>query len=339
MNKHFWYTPFILLLYKALSAGCIDVSEPLRIESLLPLKNRMYCLPIDPSIPDDFVVLSPNRDGGPSLIGELDDDNFYWGRKNVLLSYFQNPSNLSEPIFRFGLSPYIAQPNYGYFDEEALKKECTKFSKSTQAELFLDFNRWQDTPYFIVRGVLKDTKMYAAYIGLNHESGAVLHLHLLLPQNATPQIHQQASELWEKFFHNSKPLPEPLFYKAHGQELHTGFTLVRILDRTIKIIAERRKSDRHLRFAVIPLDPDVEFKFDSSEITYKGREWRFGDSVFKIKGVYYIDKGWVTLCTTNSVFIKDVDEFSTLNIFKPNIFIKEMPVNLDPLFSMEFLKS
>jgi len=33
-------------------------------------------------------------------------------------------------------------------------------------------------------------------------------------------FNEKAIKLWEEFFQNTTTLPEPLFYKAKGQELH-----------------------------------------------------------------------------------------------------------------------
>src|ERR1700722_11400088 len=72
-----------------------ETKNDLRILELLP--NLLCPLAVDPSIPADFVALSPR--------GTLDPyDWIYWGSKDVLKAYFENPASLNKPVIRVKLS-------------------------------------------------------------------------------------------------------------------------------------------------------------------------------------------------------------------------------------------
>ena len=77
-----------------------DAKNDLRILELLP--NLLCPLAVDPGIPADFIALSPS--------GTLDPyDWIYWGPKDVLKAYFENPTSLKVPIIRVKLSANVAQ--------------------------------------------------------------------------------------------------------------------------------------------------------------------------------------------------------------------------------------
>ncbi len=318
-------------IFSPLYSDEIDVTQPLRIESLLPLKNRMYSLAIEPAIPENFAALSSrgaDESKTFSLVGELKNDDLYWGPEKVLLAFFTDRRSLSEPIFSLGLCPEMMQPQYGHLDKTRLIAECNEFNRSDQGKLSLHFGDWGHYPYCIMQGTCENHKIDTAFIGLNHESGAVFRVFLFQPKNTSPEIEIKARNLWKTFFEQTKMLPEPLLYKAHGQELHTGFTLLKILDRTVKVTAERRKSDRCIRLTVEPDSPQTEFKLEATSTIFKGKEWRLGDPLLKLKGAYILDKGWVHLSMMTSIFLNEVDEFTPVSLFKCSL-LRDIP--LDPL--------
>ena len=93
-----------------------DVKNDLRILELLP--NLLCPLAVEPGIPADFVALSPE--------GILDPhDLIYWGPKDVLKAYFNDPSSLKVPLLRVKLSANVAQTGPNSFHKifmEYLKK-------------------------------------------------------------------------------------------------------------------------------------------------------------------------------------------------------------------------
>ena len=76
-----------------------EAKNDLRILELLP--NLLCPLAVDPGIPADFIALSPK--------GTLDPyDWIYWGPKDVLKAYFEDPASLKVPLIRVKLSANVA---------------------------------------------------------------------------------------------------------------------------------------------------------------------------------------------------------------------------------------
>ena len=86
-----------------------NATNDLRILDLLP--NLLCPFAVDPGIPADFVALSPR--------GTLDPyDWIYWGPKDVLKAYFENPASLKTPLIRVKLSANVAQTGPNSFNNE-----------------------------------------------------------------------------------------------------------------------------------------------------------------------------------------------------------------------------
>jgi len=297
-----------LFLHAAhLHADEVDVTQPLRISQLMPREGLFSTLAVEPAIPNDFIALSKE--------GEIVySDWVYWGPKEILKAYFQDPSSLSEPILRVKFTTDIKQRKYFSFDEKPLRDQVSSYLEKASFE----FGRWGAYPYCRFSGWMDNSEGHLAYVGLNEDNGAVLLFHLIVPQK--PESNAPALKLWKKFFQETKELPEPLFFKANGQELHIGYTIVDIVGRKIKVTAEKRKSDQKVQFTAIPQDQTVEFRFEKAFKTIMEVNWHHNKPLLKIKGTYIVDEGWVQYSMTTSVLIKEVDEFSSIPP-KKNLFL------------------
>lgn len=304
---------FLLTLFlhiAHLHAEEVDVTQPLRISQLMPRERLFSTLGVEPAIPNDFIALSKE--------GELNySDWVYWGTKEALQAYFKDPSSLSEPILRVKFTTDIKQRKYGSFDEKVLRNQISSFLEKASFE----FGQWGSYPYCRVSGWLDNNEGHFAYVGLNEENGAVLLFQLVVPQKSESKASDL--KLWEKFFQETKELPEPLLFKANGQEMHIGYTIVDIVGHKIKVTAEKRKSDQKVQFAAIPQDQAVEFRFEKAFNTIMEVNWHHNKPLLKIKGTYIVDKGWVQYSMTTSVLIKEVDEFSSVPP-KKNLFLKTL---------------
>jgi hypothetical protein len=292
----------------------IDVTQPLRIKKFLS-KEDLFTLAIDPYIPENFIAMG--KSGTISYY-----DWVYWGPKKVLDDYFRDEQSLSVPILRVKLTCNIAQKNRGSLDENEFK-ECAKSLKDST----VNFGKWGSYPFCLISA--KDyngLQQNIAYVGLNDESGSILMFHLIIPQKSN--IEASALKLWRNFFKKSKELPEPLFFKAHGQEMHPGYTVLEVAGHKIMAMAEKRKSDHKIQFAFIPLDKNMEFKLKLAFINSMGSKWRNQEPVLKIKGTCIIDNGWLNYENTVTVLLKEVDEFSDVPLFKKHVLKKTMNESL-----------
>jgi len=302
----------LLLAWAGLHADEIDVTQPIRIKQLIP-SDYAFKLGIDPSIPDNFVALSKgNRDDCASIV--------FWGPEGVLKAYFQDESSLSEPIIHVLFSFSTKQIQYGLLDEAGIRKALQQGENIK--DLKLDFGHWGNYPYCAVSCLFEEKEISFLYVGTNFEGGTVLMLHLIKPANSSDEAY--AKKFWQRFINETKELPEPLLFKAQGQELHPGYTLCDIFGRKVKVSAQRRKSDRLLQFVVFPEDGSVSFEYKNALVCAMGAQWHHGEPLLKIEGAYIVDQGWIHLSMTTSVLIEEVESFTPVNIFADNIFIKEM---------------
>lgn len=306
-----WLYPLIALLFSLsqLQADEIDITQPLRIHQLIPRERFSVTLPIEPALPKEFVALEDNS-----------SEWIYWGPEEVLKAYLKDQNSLLVPILRFKLSPNIAQTKRGCLDESQFQNQ---FPKALGAVTSLHFGSWDEYPYCTISGKMQGKEFLMGYVGLNHlESGSVLLFNLITPKEASAD--SAALALWNTFFEKTKKLPEPLLFKAEGQEIHPGYTIVDVAGRTIKAVAEKRKSDQKILCAIIPDDQTVEFQFKKLHQTIMPATWHHGEPLLKIDGAYIVDKGWLHMSMSTSILIKEVEQFSSVPFLKRNVFFKNL---------------
>lgn len=283
-----------------------DVKNNLRILDLLP--NLLSPLVVDPAIPADFVALSPN--------GVLDPYDFiYWGPKNVLIAYFKNPSSLKVPLIRLKLSEMVVQTGPTTFDKNFM--ECLKKLTQGDPKAFTYIQtQWGDYPVLGVRYILEGRLNFTAWVGLNDsEAGWTLMFDLVYP-NKKGHPNKEDHQLWESLLTKTTQLQGGDYFKAHGQDLQEGYTLVNIGGAKLKMIAEKRQSDGTLQVVVIPENPSVEFYYADMMECVMGATWKQGEPMVKVYGeVVLNDKNLkVTTDCVTSIFFKTVPDFS----FKKN---------------------
>jgi hypothetical protein len=146
----------------------------LRILDLLP--NLLCPLAVDPGIPADFVALSPR--------GTLDPyDWIYWGPKDVLIAYFENPASLKTPLIRVKLSANVAQTGPNSFNNEG-SNESLKMLEKEDPKGFASFEtQWGDYPVLAIRTKMEGQLIFMAWVGLNDpEAGWTLMFNLVYPE-------------------------------------------------------------------------------------------------------------------------------------------------------------
>lgn len=279
-----------------------NVKNDLRILELLP--NLLCPLAVDPGIPADFVALSPT--------GILDPyDSIYWGPKDVLKAYFKDPSSLKVPLIRVKLSACVAQTSPHSFDKgfiEYLKKLKQEDPKGFD---FIE-TQWGDYPVIAIRGLTDGQLNFTACVGLNDpEAGWTLLFELVYPDKKGHPTKEDR-QLWESLLTKTTQLKDGDYFRACGQDLQEGYTLVNVGGAKMKMIAEKRQSDGTLQVVVIPESSDVEFHYVDMMECAMGAKWKQGEPMVKVYGeVVFNDKN--LKCTTNyvtSVFFKTVPDFS-----------------------------
>ena len=157
------------------------------------------------------------------------------GGQKELKAFFKDPLSLTVPIIQVLFSLSIAQRSDGTFDEQSIKQELAHRNYKNAS---YDLGSWGFYPYFTISVPEKNNPIYLAYVGLNEQNGTVLLFNLIIPK--TPNGKDLAMKLWETFINETTELPEPLLLKATGQEMHLGYTIVDVVERKIRVIAEKR---------------------------------------------------------------------------------------------------
>lgn len=276
--------PFFLCIISFFS---LKAQEDLRIQKLLP--ELPAPLAIHPAIPQNFIALSP---GGPPDLCYWT----YWGPKEVLEEFFEDHTALKKPILRFKLSGTIAEADPGKYlsghSEENINEKELKWG-----------------PYPVYASSLPSKRPeYNAWIGLNSPEGWILQANLVYPEKES-HPSKEALDLWNTFLEHTKPLSDPLFLKAHGQELKIGSTTLQIDGTKVILLAERRSSDKKLQVVVIPLDDHLDFQLKKVSLGTMGESWHYGEPLAKISARLTKKDQFMTEKVI-SVLIKTVSDFS-----------------------------
>lgn len=279
-----------------------DVKSNLHILELLP--NLLCPLAVDPGIPADFVALSPN--------GILDPYDFiYWGPKNVLKAYFKDPSSLKVPLIRVKLSACVTQTGPNSFHKSfleylnKLKQEDPKGFASIETQ-------WGDYPVIAIRTITEGQLNFTACVGLNDpEAGWTLVFDLVYPDKKGHPTKKDR-QLWESLLTKTTQLQDGDYFKAYGQDLQEGYTLVNVGGAKLKMFAEKRQSDGTLQVVVIPENSNVEFHYVDMMECAMGAKWKQGEPMVKVYGEIMFNDNNLK-ATTNyvtSIFFKTVPDFS-----------------------------
>ncbi len=151
----------------------------------LHANNRLLpglLFPLEPAIPADFVARSPRGDQNLN-------DWVYWGREEVLKSYFEDPSSIKEPIIRVKLSRTTTQKGPKLELKEI--KNLNLKSKNNLKEVGYFETHWGDYPVLALNYPLGGHTVQFAWVGLNDpESGGVLIFNLV-------NANSNGEQLWD----------------------------------------------------------------------------------------------------------------------------------------------
>ncbi|MBS4163762.1 hypothetical protein PRO82_001068 [Candidatus Protochlamydia amoebophila] len=124
--------------------------------------------------------------------------------------------------------------------------------------------------------------------------------------------NKEDRQLWESLIVKTTQLKDGDYFKACGQDLQEGYTLVNIGGAKLEMLAEKRQSDGTLQVVIIPEGSDVEFHYVDMMECLMGAKWKYGEPIVKVYGEIAVNNENVK-CTTDyvtSIFFKTVPEFS-----------------------------
>lgn len=266
-----------------------------RILELIP--NLVSPLGVEVAIPSNFVPMSPNGMVDPC-------DWIYWGPKDTLEAYFKNPADLQSPVIRVKLSTDMGQTQMGSLDVQA-----AQMRRNMPAEFEVTQLKWGEYPVVAVRGKINNRAVLTAWVGLNAaESGVTLIFNLVYPDETAP--NQTALALWNEFLHNTRQLSDYELFKAAGQDLQPGYTIVTAGLGKLKMTAEKRQRDGSIQVVVVPMQPEVTFKFLDLEEGLMGSKYKYGEPLVKVYGTTTNKAAGIVMNHVTSILIESVTEFS-----------------------------
>ncbi len=289
----------------------IDVTQDLKILELMPPSKYTYIPAVEFAIPDDFIALEP--------------DNFlyggwtYWGPEEVLKAYFKDTKSLSTPILRARISTNVIQKTLEGPNREASENELRELCPNADVKS----GYWGVYPYQAVEGTSNGEKACVTWIGLDSPQGYVLQIQMVFSHD-NKKPGKEANAFWKKLISDTKALPEPLYFKVKGQEMHPGYTILNVGGQKAKVIAEKRKSDKKTQFAFIPLDKGITFNCEEATEVIMGAKWHKGEPMLKLYGVVKVRGGVnVNQDTGIAVLIKETDEFTKIPVLNKNVYFGE----------------
>ncbi len=279
-----------------------DTDSLPRIVTLLP--NLVSPLGVEPGVPSYFVAMSPS--------GTLDPcDWIYWGPKDVLEPYFNDPTGLRGPVIRVKLSDNIAQTEPGRFSDETVYAIQRMKGQDPRNFQYHEL-QWGPYPVMAVKARIGKKIALMAWVGLNDpDSGAALMFNLVYPeQNNAPNNQEEA--FWNQFLSSTKLLAEPEYFKAMGQDLQPGYTIVRACGSKLKMTAEKREGDGVVQVVVIPMEKSLSYRCYDIKECQLGSQWKQGAPLVKVHGMICNQKGnWsASSGEVTSILVETVPEFS-----------------------------
>lgn len=291
-----------ILFFVCAITTCIQAEDKwstLRINSLLPHLDSP--LAVEPAVPADFVAKSPK--------GTLDVHEWiYWGPKDVLEAYFQNPASLSRAIIRVKLSESIKQIGPGKFNEE--NDELVQSFAALNLKRMYDIKRsWGRYPLYILSAQFPEKWIHAAWVGLDDGAGSVLMFELIYPKDGATQ---EDYNLWNDLFANTKVLPEPFY--SHGYQLQheVGATHLELYGAKVKVVGQARNSDNMIQIIVDPTGSGMQFQLGKVSYEIMAPNHALGGPAARVRGVFTRNDGASTMQSKQEivVLIKPVDAFS-----------------------------
>lgn len=275
-----------------------EAKENLRILELLP--NLLRTFAVEPAIPSDFVAMD-------SYNKRYLDGWTYWGPKDVLEDYFKNPDSLKRAVLRVQVSNNLSQIG-DKIGDKSFDAWIQMMEKENPNTFSIIEHRWGDYPVKVLKYETEGQGLFFACVGLNDKKGGhVLIFNLVYPENK--QLSSEDKQLWDRLIMDTKGLTNGDFFRANGQDLQPGYTIVKRANVKLKMTAEKRKRDGAIQVVMVPLTPTTEFLFQDMEIGSMNAEWNFGKPMVGVLGTLQ-DKTLISLGYVVTIFLEEVEDFS-----------------------------
>lgn len=235
------FVVLVISFAASLAAGGFGGDQ--RIFTLLPTLDAP--LAVDPYIPKNFVAMSKN--------GALDaHDWIYWGPKDVLEAYFNDPQSLKQSVLRVRLSETVKQVSAEKFSSEN-DELCTLLAPMGLKRLYDVRMKWGKYPVYVITAEFQKKWLYAGWVGLCDPQGTTLMFELVYPVAAADAALKPTNEqfkLWDEFLDKTKPLSDPVYLDGFKISYSPGVTDVLLYGAPFSVVGEQRISDKHIQVVV-----------------------------------------------------------------------------------------
>jgi hypothetical protein len=193
-------------------------------------------------------------------------------------------------------------------DENSFSDEGSSFASSGEKNYVINKWKWGFHPVMSLDTTTDDGKVYIAWIGLDH-GGQVLCTRPIYPRKHTPSAKDL--KMWSEFLKKTKPLEEPELYKAHGQDLREGLTLVNVYGSVLRVSAEKRTGDGKIQVVIKPEADQISCKCLDVVQLLMEVDWHFSEPILKIQSEIHVSSD-ANIITHKilTVLLKEVVEFS-----------------------------
>lgn len=295
-----WFSQFLCLLCFASTLHADDQFPETPSPEVMYMFPEFLLIPaVELALPSNFIGV---RSNDPS------DERVYWGPTNALSTYFLSRTvRKNNPIISAKISNNTKQSELTEENVQAfIQKVIPQMDLKHKAVQFL---KWGDHPVVAMENQHRGETIMYAWVGLNSPNGETLLINYLFP-NGRKHPTKEEREIWNKFLNETKGLSEQFKFIVNGQDIHPGYTVVKLGPAKFRIVAEKRKSDEKKLIIVQPLNDKTNFEYLSMQDGEMGSTWNYGAKAVKVKGKVKADK--IIFDETTTVMYKDVDEF-TLN--------------------------
>jgi len=271
------------------------VWEDLSIQKLLP--GFMMRPAVEPYLPKNFVAMSPP--GAGALL--------YWGEKEAIEAYFADDnSSMKSAIISINISFNVAQIDEDHFSDEGFESGMIEEGFKN---LVINKRKWGAHPVMSMTATVEGKEVRTAWIGLNTD-GQVLLANLLYPSNQAGPSEDDL-KMWSDFLTKTKGLDQHAFFKAHGQDLREGLTLVNVYGSVLKVSAEKRMRDGQIQMRIEPADETITCRCLNVEQLLMEAPWHFLEPIVKMEAQIQVKSDAnIMLDQTITVLLKTVNEFS-----------------------------
>lgn len=279
----------VMLFTTSLVSG---TQKTLRIRELIP-ESWVICPAIEPAIPTHYVLAEI---GGHAV----------WGTKEDIAICEKEAEKIQSELISFRHTDVLQTGPNTFSMEKELEQTFVQMGVKEFKATKLSQGKY---PVLAIEGLRPDnTRIHAAWVGLNSPDGLTIFMNLFLPRN-----FDKSPTVWNTLLAKTEQLNEADFIRAQGMDMQEGYTTYSLATASVKATVEKRISDSLVAVMIEPLSPMTTYEIENIEEYLMGTEWKYKEPCTKIFGKMKQSEckyGTIVDLTVITVLTKNVNEFS-----------------------------